>query len=105
MNEEQHENSDRRLVETRFYDRDHGELAPLTVTQKAAKKITGLGLTSLWKLACEGRIETIKVGKRRLITYRSLQALLTPKTSLPVLPPRRGRGRPPKRLPVTDAAA
>jgi hypothetical protein len=54
------------------------ELSPLAVTFSTAKKITGLGLTTLWKLAKEGRVEVVRVGRRTLITFCSLQALLTP---------------------------
>jgi hypothetical protein len=51
---------------------------PLAITFPTAKKISGLGLTTLWKLAKEGRIELVRVGRRTLITYASLRALLTP---------------------------
>ena len=47
-------------------------VAPITVTFPTAKRLTGLGLTSLWKLAKEKRIEIVRVGRRTLITYRSL---------------------------------
>jgi hypothetical protein len=69
------------------------ELTPITVTFPTAKKITGLGLTTLWKLVKEKRIEIVRIGGRSLITYRSLQALLTPTAS--EAPPRRGRPRKP----------
>ena len=69
------------------------ELTPITVTFPTAKKITGLGLTTLWKLAKEKRIEIVRIGGRSLITYRSLQALLTPTAS--EAPRRRGRSRKP----------
>ena len=67
--------------------------APLTVTFQTAKKLSGLGLTTLWKLVKEKRIEIVRIGGRSLITYRSLQALLTPTASEP--PRRRGRPRKP----------
>ena len=51
---------------------------PLTVTFPTAKKISGLGFTTLWKLGKEHRIELVRVGGRTLITFRSLAALLTP---------------------------
>jgi hypothetical protein len=53
-------------------------LKPLAVTFLTGKKVTGLGLTSLWKLAKDGRIEIVRVGRRTLITYRSLEKLLLP---------------------------
>jgi hypothetical protein len=68
---------------------------PLTVTFPSAKKITGLGLTSLWKLAKENRIEIVRIGRRTLITYHSLEKLLLPAPANST-PQRRRRGRPPK---------
>src|SRR5262249_47189209 len=53
-------------------------LEPLAVTFPTGKKISGLGLTTLWKLGKEGRIELVRVNRRTLITFRSLKALLTP---------------------------
>ena len=55
-----------------------GTIRPLTVTFPTAKKISGLGGTTLWKLAKERRIELVRVGRRTLITYRSLEKLLKP---------------------------
>jgi hypothetical protein len=51
---------------------------PLAVTFSTGTRVTGLGLTSLWKLAKERRIEIVRVGRRTLITYRSLEKLLLP---------------------------
>jgi len=51
-------------------------LRPLTISFPSAKKISGLGLTTLWKLAKEGRIEVVHVGRRALIIYTSLEKLL-----------------------------
>jgi hypothetical protein len=65
----------------------------ITVTFPTAKKITGLGSTSLWKLGKEKRIEIVHVGRRALITVRSLEKLLLPTTDAPQL---RRRGRPRK---------
>jgi len=65
---------------------------PITVTFPTGKKISGLGFTTLWKLGKEGRIELVRVGRRTLITFRSLKALLTPQAASE--PGRRKRGRP-----------
>jgi hypothetical protein len=64
---------------------------PIAVTFPTAKKITGLGLTSLWKLGKERRIEIVRVGRRTLITFRSLEKLLLPATD--TAQPRRRRPR------------
>jgi hypothetical protein len=77
------------------------ELKPLAVTFSTAKKITGLGFTSLWKAAKEGRIEIVHVGRRSLISYRSLERLVLPPEPPPTV---RRRGRPPKR-PANEARA
>ena len=71
-------------------------LTPLAVTFPTAKKVSGLGLTSLWKLAKGKRIEIVRIGRRTLITYRSLERLLLPEQT--ETPQPRRRGRPPKRL-------
>jgi hypothetical protein len=47
-------------------------------------------------LARDRRIETVRVGRRTLITYRSLARLLLPPEPEA---PRRKRGRPPKAKP------
>ena len=70
-------------------------LPPLTVTFREARRISGLGLTTLWLLAREHQIETVRVGRRTLITYRGLARLLLP--AEPAAPQPRSRGRPTKR--------
>jgi hypothetical protein len=52
-----------------------------------------LGLTTLWKLAKEKRIEVVRVDRRTLITFRSLEKLLLPGPSPMDAPRRRGRPR------------
>lgn len=70
-------------------------LKPLAVTFSTAAKVSGLGLTSLWKLAKESRIEIVRVGRRTLITYRSLEKLLLPEL-MACSPQPQSRGRPRK---------
>ena len=74
------------------------ELTPLAVTFRTAKKLSGLGLTKLWGLAKQGRIQLVYVDRRTLISFPSLQAMLTPQAaSGPQFShPRRRRGRPRK---------
>jgi hypothetical protein len=67
---------------------------PLAVTFATARQLSGLGLTSLWRLARERRVETVRIGRRTLITYRSLARLLLPEAGDTPYPSR--RGRPPK---------
>jgi excisionase family DNA binding protein len=57
---------------------DSGPLKPLTVTVATTKKITGLGNTTIWGLIKNGKLEVVRIGRRTLITYRSIEALLAP---------------------------
>jgi hypothetical protein len=79
------------------------ESAPLTVTFQAAKKLSGLGLTKLWGLAKQRRIELVYVDGRTLIWFPSLHALLTPRAASDPqsLRPRRGR---PHKLPQPEVS-
>ena len=51
---------------------------PITVTFQTAKQISGLGMTTLWGLTKDGRLEVVHVGRRTLIVYASLEGLLRP---------------------------
>jgi hypothetical protein len=68
---------------------------PLTVTVATAKHLSGLGNTTIWTLIKNQTLETVHVGRRRLIIFRSLEALLAPRSQPQS---RRGRGRPRKNL-------
>ncbi len=50
---------------------------PITVTVKEALRISGLGLTKIYELINDGRLETVKVDNRRLVIYESLKSLLS----------------------------
>jgi len=52
------------------------ELRPITVTVQQARRLLGLGNTSVWKLIGDGRLRTVRIGKRRLILYESLEELI-----------------------------
>jgi excisionase family DNA binding protein len=51
-------------------------LTPLAVTIGEACRISGLGVTSIYDLLKEGRLQGHKIGRRRLVSYKSLQDLL-----------------------------
>ena len=53
-------------------------LDPLTVTVADAHRITGLGLTTIWALIAKRELDSVLVGRRRLILFASLRRLLTP---------------------------
>jgi hypothetical protein len=66
---------------------------PLTVTVTTAKRLSGLGNTTIWALIKDQTLETVHIGRRTLITYRSLEAMLMPCLA-PQARHRRGHGRP-----------
>lgn len=51
---------------------------PLAVPVKTACKLVGVGNTTMWGLIKVGRVKTVSIGRRRLVIYASLEALLTP---------------------------
>jgi len=75
------------------------ELKLLTITVATACKITGLGNTTVWGLIRDGRLETVRIGRRTLIIFRSLEALVAP-CSGPDQQPRRYRPGRPRKLRV-----
>ena len=50
---------------------------PLSVSIDDCCKIIGVRKTTLYKLAKEGKLHRIKVGRRSLITMESVEALIT----------------------------
>lgn len=56
----------------------HASIAPepLAYSVSDACKVSSIGKTRIYQLAAEGRLEICKVGKRTLITARSLRALI-----------------------------
>jgi hypothetical protein len=77
----------------------HGE-KPLTVTVATARKISGLGNTTIWALIKARKLESTSVGRRRLIVYRSLEKLLSPEPAS-IASRGRHRNRPPKMVRAT----
>jgi excisionase family DNA binding protein len=51
---------------------------PLTVTVQEARRLSGLGKTTVFKLIGEGRLRVVKVRGRTLVRYDSLKNLLEP---------------------------
>jgi hypothetical protein len=65
---------------------------PIAVTVNTACRLGGFGPTTCWRLIADGTLQTVCIGRRRLVLYNSLVRLLTPSTEAP----RRKRGRPRK---------
>ncbi len=51
-------------------------MEPVTVTIQGAKKALGLGHTTIYSLIGDGRLKTVKVGRRTLVTTDSIRALV-----------------------------
>jgi excisionase family DNA binding protein len=51
-------------------------LEPLAVTVRQACEASNLGPTTIWKLIGTGALATVRIGRRRLVLYASLKALL-----------------------------
>jgi hypothetical protein len=49
---------------------------PITVTVNRALEMSGLGRTTLYSLIASSKIETVTVGRRRLVKVASLRAML-----------------------------
>jgi hypothetical protein len=79
--------------------RSIGDHLPLAITVKRASELSGLGLTSIWALLRDGRLEAIRLPgvRRTLVSYPSLARLLAPPSASPTPSKPRRRGRPRKR--------
>ena len=54
------------------------QVEPLAVDVITALEISGLGRTKFYELIRDKRLKTVVVGRRRLINYQSLKALVAP---------------------------
>jgi excisionase family DNA binding protein len=55
------------------------DVKPLTLTIKSAVATTGLSRTRIYQLISTNEIQTIKVGRRRLVLHESLRTFLISK--------------------------
>ena len=51
-------------------------MEPLTVTVAGAKRALGIGTTKIYELIGQGRLRTVKLGRRTLIRTDSIHALI-----------------------------
>jgi excisionase family DNA binding protein len=49
---------------------------PISTTVDDACRITGLGRTKIYELISDGTLKTVRLGRRRLVIFESLEALL-----------------------------
>jgi excisionase family DNA binding protein len=51
-------------------------MEPLTIRIDDARKAIGVGRTTIYSLIANGQIETVKIGRRRLIRVDSIRQLV-----------------------------
>ena len=51
-------------------------MEPITVTISEAVRASGLGRTKLYELIGAGRVDSVRVGTRRLVVFESLKNFL-----------------------------
>lgn len=51
---------------------------PIVVSVNGAAQVMNLGRTSIYALIKDGRLRTVKLGRRTLVKVDSIQALLSP---------------------------
>jgi excisionase family DNA binding protein len=49
---------------------------PLAISVRSAAKALGVGMTTIWGLIRKQELRTAKIGRRRLVVYRSLEDLI-----------------------------
>jgi len=50
-------------------------MEPITVTVAAARQALGIGTTKLYELIGQGKLDTITIGRRRLVKVASIRRL------------------------------
>jgi excisionase family DNA binding protein len=50
---------------------------PLAVSVRVACQLLNVGNTTMWALIKAGRVKSVSIGRRRLVIYASLEALLS----------------------------
>jgi hypothetical protein len=51
-------------------------LKPLSVTVRTAQDLIGIKNTKIWELISDGTVETVSIGKRRLVIFASIERLI-----------------------------
>lgn len=51
-------------------------MEPITVTIQGAREALGLGRTKIYALIAEGKLKKRKIGRRTLVTTKSIRALV-----------------------------
>jgi excisionase family DNA binding protein len=56
--------------------KDQPKLDPIAVTIQQACALSGLSHVTIYRLINAGKLHSVKIGRRRLVTYASLRGLL-----------------------------
>jgi hypothetical protein len=56
-------------------------LAQLAASVKHSAELLDVSVWQVWKFIRDGEVETFRIGRKRLVTYESLQALVAKKMS------------------------
>lgn len=51
-------------------------MEPITITVAGARSALGIGTTKIYELIGQGRLQTVKIGRRTLIRTDSIRALV-----------------------------
>lgn len=64
------------MASARWRNHSEDKLLPFTTSITEAAKALSLGRTKIYHLISEGRLETVKIGRRRLVKVESIRRLL-----------------------------
>jgi excisionase family DNA binding protein len=53
----------------------HSPTKPIWVSPKEASRLTAIGLTRLYELLNDNTLKSVKLGRKRLVSFASLEAL------------------------------
>jgi excisionase family DNA binding protein len=67
-----------KVTHSRTATRHRQRNRPIAVTVRDAREVSGLGNTAIYALIKDGTLRTVKVGRRRLVLYDSIEELLQP---------------------------
>jgi hypothetical protein len=76
---------------TTFHDGDPPPMRPLAIPIRTTRRIIGIGNTKLWELIGSGALETISIGRRRLVLVASIEQLIEKLRAIEADQPRSSR--------------
>jgi excisionase family DNA binding protein len=58
-----------------------GDQKPLTVSVRRARQLLDVGKTKIFEMIEDGRLKSLKIDRKRLIIYSSIEALIESKAA------------------------